>query len=242
MPALHIGCSGFNYPHWQGTFYPCGLPQRRWFPYYCEHFTSVELNVTFYRLLKPATFDRWREETPPDFAFSVKGSRFITHIKRLLEPEAALERFFDGALRLGEKLSAVLWQLPPDLTYDMRRLASFLTSLQPYPVRNALEFRHESWLTEDVLGLCRAHSTALCMADWPSFIDAMPLTANFAYIRRHGYGGRYSSCYTAEELAADARRIHTYLESGQDVHIYFNNDSNGHAPKNALELAEMMRA
>ena len=115
MAVVHIGCSGFSYPHWQGPFYPEGLTRRRWLAHYCSVFASVELNVTFYRLLKPDTFDRWREETPPSFAFSVKGSRFITHVKRLAEPEAPLERFFSGVSHLGEKLAAILWQFPPRL-------------------------------------------------------------------------------------------------------------------------------
>lgn len=240
MPHLHIGCSGFSYPDWQGAFYPQGVPQRRWFAHYCGVFSSVELNVTFYRLLKPATFVRWREETPPGFAFSVKGSRFITHVKRLAEPEGPLERFFEGVLHLGAKLSTVLWQLPPGLSCDTERLGRFLELLSPYRVRNALEFRHESWLNGEVTELCRTHNAALCMADWPPFIDDLPLTADFVYIRRHGQGGRYSSCYTTEELAADAGRIRGYLASGRDVHIYFNNDYHAHAPGNAQELAAML--
>lgn len=240
MPLLHIGCSGFSYPDWQGTFYPEGLPQRRWFAHYCGVFSSVELNVTFYRLLRPATFVRWREETPPGFVFSVKGSRFITHVKRLAEPGGPLERFFDGVLQLGAKLSTVLWQLPPSLECDAERLGRFLECLRPYPARNALEFRHESWLNDEIIALCRAHSAALCMADWPPFINTPPLTADFVYIRRHGQGGHYSSSYTTEELAADDVRIRGYLASGRDVHIYFNNDYHAHAPQNALELAAML--
>lgn len=240
MPALRIGCSGFNYPHWLGTFYPEGLPQKRWLAHYLTVFSSLELNVTFYRLLKPATFVHWREETPPGFSFSVKGSRFITHVKRLSEPEEPLERFFDGVLQLDEKLAAVLWQLPPGLSCNTELLARFLDCLRPYAVRNVLEFRHESWLTEEVPALCRCHNVALCMADWPPFIDNPPLTADFIYIRRHGRGGRYNSCYTREELAADARRIRGYLDNGHDVHVYFNNDYNGYAPQNAQELVAML--
>lgn len=240
MPIVHVGCSGFTYPHWQGTFYPEGLPRRCWLAYYFGVLASVELNVTFYHLVKPATFQRWREETPPGFVFAVKGSRFITHVKRLMEPEEPLERFFSGVLHLGEKLAAVLWQLPPGLACNTERLARFLECLQPYPVRNALEFRHESWLKEEVLELCHAHNAAICMADWPPFIDTPPLTADFVYIRRHGYEGRYSSCYTAGELEDDARRIRACLATGRDVHIYFNNDCHGYAPRNALELVALL--
>lgn len=242
MPVLHLGCSGFTYPHWLGNFYPEGLPQRRWLAHYAGVFASVELNVTFYRLLKPEVFDHWHAETPPDFSFAVKGSRFITHVKRLAEPEAPLERFFSGVLRLGEKLSAVLWQFPPDMVCNPERLARFLAGLQSYPVRCALEVRHESWLRDEVVELCRSHNVALCMADWPPFLAALPLTADFVYLRRHGHAGDYSSCYSAAELAADARRIRAFLATGHDVHIYFNNDACGHAPRNALELATLLEA
>jgi uncharacterized protein YecE (DUF72 family) len=237
---LHIGCSGFTYKHWSGNFYPQGLPQREWFNYYSSIFAAVELNVTFYRLVKPETFIQWREKTPQGFIFAVKGSRFITHIKRLKEPEEALERFFSGVLELGGKLSAVLWQLPPNLACNIQLLADFLQCLQPYQVRNAMEFRHESWLNDEVVELCRSRKIALCMADWPPFLNSPPLTADFVYIRRHGHDQSYSGNYSTEELEADAGRIREYLASGRDVQIYFNNDIGGYAPRNAQELAAMM--
>ena len=240
MPQLAIGCSGFTYLHWRGSFYPDGLPQKKWLAYYCTVFSSVELNVTFYRLPKPATFEKWRQETPKNFVFAIKGSRFITHVKRLIEPEGPLQRFFDAALGLGEKLGAVLWQFPPGFTADTKRLSHFLMQLDRYPVRNALEFRHGSWLTEEIIALCREHNAAFCMADWPDFLDAPPLTADFVYLRRHGRGGDYASGYCHEDLARDARRIGEYRVGGRDVCIYFNNDAWGFAPKNALELMEIV--
>jgi len=240
MPGLFIGCSGFSYPHWGGRFYPANLPRKGWFNYYCTVFSSVELNVTFYRLLKPETFDRWREETPADFVFSVKGSRFITHVKRLADPDQPLKRFFETILCLGEKLGVVLWQFPPGFARDSGRLARFLALLAHYPVRNALEFRHDSWCAEEITELCRSAGVALCMADWPMFIDRLPLTSDFVYLRRHGHGGSYAGRYSAAELASDARRIREYLEQGRDVHIYFNNDACAHAPENAMELAGML--
>ena len=241
MSRPYVGCSGFMYPQWRGTFYPGDLPERSWFGYYCGVFATVELNVTFYRILRPETFARWQRESPPGFTFCVKGNRFITHIRRLAEPEAPLERFFSGALHLGDKLAVVLWQLPPGFSRDVGRLAHFLASLDRYPARNALEFRHESWLTEEIVALCEAHRVALCMADWPPSIDTLPLTTDFVYMRRHGREGDYRSCYAPGEIAADARRIGTYLADGRDVYIYFNNDFNGHAPRNALELSGLMR-
>lgn len=242
MPGLHIGCSGFSYPHWRGTFYPEELPQTRWFAHYAALFASVELNVTFYRLLKPETFAHWRQIAPPGFVFSAKGSRFITHVTRLAAPADPLGRFFDGVSHLGDKLRAVLWQLPPDFARDLDRLARFLTLAGRYPVRQALEFRHPSWCCPDVVELCRSAGVALCMADWPEFIAELPLTADFAYLRRHGHGGSYASCYTPAELAADAERIGAYRAAGREVFIYFNNDAGGYAPANAAELAALCGA
>ena len=240
MPKLAIGCSGFNYPHWRGVFYPERLPQRQWLAHYASVFSSVELNVTFYRLPKPSTFAKWRLATPAGFVFSLKGSRFITHVKRLRNPEEPLERFFSAALELQEKLGAVLWQLPPRFRADSQRLERFLKLLDGYPVINTLEFREKSWLGAETVSLCREHNVPLCMADWPQFLVETPLTADFIYIRRHGRQGDYATEYGQWELAGDAERIRGYLEGGRDVFIYFNNDALGHAPKNASELKEML--
>jgi uncharacterized protein YecE (DUF72 family) len=200
----------------------------------------LELNVTFYRLPKPSTFAKWRLATPAGFVFSLKGSRFITHVKRLRNPEEPLERFFSAALELQEKLGAVLWQLPPRFRADSQRLERFLKLLDGYPVRNTLEFREKSWLGAETVSLCREHNVPLCMADWPQFLVETPLTADFIYIRRHGRQGDYATEYGQWELAGDAERIRGYLEGGRDVFIYFNNDALGHAPKNASELKEML--
>lgn len=240
MADLFIGCSGFNYPHWRGSFYPAELPETAWLNHYCGLFRSVELNVTFYRLLKPETFLNWRQTTPGGFAFAIKGSRFITHIKRLIEPEVPLERFFAGALQLGNKLQTVLWQFPPQFGCDTGRLERFLTALDRYPVRHALEFRHESWCSDLVAALCRKHGVALCLADWPDFADHLPLTADFVYLRRHGHQGDYTTCYNSDELRIVASRIRGYLAEGLAVYIYFNNDAYAHAPLNALELARLL--
>ncbi|MDA8214129.1 MAG: DUF72 domain-containing protein [Nitrospiraceae bacterium] len=241
MPEIRIGCSGFNYRHWRGNFYPEDLPQRKWFEYYCTVFNTVELNVTFYRLPLPKTFDKWHNETPDDFVFSLKGSRFITHIKRLVEPKEPLELFFERALRLKEKLKVVLWQFSPGFKIEIERLENFLKLLKKYPVRNTLEFRHESWITDDVIDLCKEDDVSLCMADWPEFVDDLPVTSDFVYIRRHGEGGSYATCYSKAELRRDAKRIKSYLKDKKDIFIYFNNDYHGYAPKNAKELREMVK-
>jgi len=142
MTELRIGCSGFNYRDWKGNFYPEYLPQKKWLEYYCTVFKTVELNVTFYRLPLVTTVEKWYAETPSDFAFSLKGSRFITHIKRLLDPEESLDLFFERAMLLKEKLKVVLWQFSPGFKIDLERLSRFLKLLENYPVRNTFEFRN----------------------------------------------------------------------------------------------------
>jgi uncharacterized protein YecE (DUF72 family) len=241
MPELRIGCSGFSYQHWRGIFYPENLGERRWLAYYSSIFSTVELNVTFYRLPRPTTFDSWYKGTPPDFGYSVKGSRFITHVKKLLNPRDPLKLFFDSAMRLQEKLKVVLWQFPPSYKANRERLSAFVRLLKKIPVRNAFEFRHESWIVPDIMDLCRDHNVSVCTADWPAFIDDLPVTADFAYIRRHGEGGSYATRYTKADLKKDAARIKKYLKDRKDVFIYFNNDASGYAPQNARELIEMLK-
>jgi uncharacterized protein YecE (DUF72 family) len=240
MPEVSIGCSGFNYPHWRRVFYPEGLSQRKWFQHYCTVFSSVELNVTFYRLPAPGTCEKWYRETHHDFAFSLKGSRFVTHIKRLEDVGGPLELFFDRASHLREKLKVVLWQFPPSFQVNVRRLSRFLDLISHFRVRNTLEFRHESWITNEIVTLCMEHGIALCMADWPHFIDSLPVTADFIYMRRHGEGGRYDTCYSKAALKRDARRVKGFLKDGKDVFIYFNNDASGYAPGNAQQLIALI--
>jgi Uncharacterized conserved protein len=240
MAELRIGCSGFNYYDWKGNFYPVDLPQGKWLDYYSKKFNTVELNVTFYRLPLAKTFDKWYKDTPPEFSFSLKGSRFITHIKRLLEPEDALNLFFQRARGLKEKLQVVLWQFSQGFKIDLQRLRNFLELLKPYNVRNTFEFRNETWITKEVGDLFMQYNVSFCMADWPEFIDDIAVTSNFVYITRHGQGGSYATCYSKTELKRDAKRIRNYLKEGKDVFIYFNNDYHGYAPRNALELKEMI--
>ena len=233
MAELFIGCSGFSYQHWRGEFYPEDLPQKEWFAHYGTIFSTVELNVTFYRTPTAENFTRWYEESGPDFSFALKGSRYITHLKRLLDVEEALDRFFAPA-------QVVLWQFPPDFKCAPDRLDTFLALLQNYRVRSTLEFRNESWLCDEVVDLCRSRKVSLCMADRPGFIDQTPLTADFVYLRRHDAGGNYQGEYTGAQLERDAGRIRSYLSKKRDVYIYFNNDAGGAAPRNALDLARML--
>jgi len=242
MPRAYVGTSGFSYGHWRGTFYPGDLPEKKWFEFYCKNFSTVELNVTFYRLPEEDVFRKWRSGTPEDFSFALKGSRFITHIKRLKDPAEPLGRFMERVRPLGPKLAVVLWQLPPNFEKDAARLKAFLKALKKYRRRNAFEFRNESWVDAEVFDLMREEGAGLCMADWPPFVDDLPATADFVYIRRHGHGGTYDTNYSEGELRRDAARIRKYMSRQKDVFIYFNNDAWGYAPNNALELKRMLKA
>jgi uncharacterized protein YecE (DUF72 family) len=240
MPKYRIGCSGFLYESWKGAFYPEDLPHKKWLTFYMGKFNAVELNVTFYRLLKKEAFQRWYKETPPDFTFCLKGSRFISHVKKLKDVELPLATFFNATAPLLEKLDVILWQLPPNLKLNMKNLEEFVANLKQYPVRHVFELRHKGLLTKKVFKLLSSANIAICMSDWPAFIDDMPLTADFVYIRRHGEGGNYSTNYSTEQLKNDAKRIKEYLKLGKDVYFYFNNDAFAYAPRNAIELKEIV--
>ncbi len=242
MPKYRIGCSGFLYESWKGAFYPEDLPHKKWLSFYQEKFNSIELNVTFYRLLKKEAFERWYKETPPDFTFCLKGSRFISHVKKLKDVELPLSTFFNVTAPLMEKLDVILWQLPPNLRLNIKNLEDFIENLKKYPVRHVFEFRHKSWLSKKVCKLLASANIAICMADWPDFINDLPVTADFVYIRRHGEGGNYSTNYTTEQLKNDAKQIKEYLKQGKDVYFYFNNDAFAYAPKNAIELRAILES
>jgi len=239
LTDLRIGCSGFLYDHWRKNFYPDDLSKSYWLEYYSKNFSSVELNVTFYKLPDRETFSKWYSSTPEDFVFSLKGSRFITHVKKLKDCAEPVEAFFSRATLLKEKLGIILWQFPPTFTIDLGRLTEFLEILKPYGIRNTFEFRNQAWINKKVFDLLKKEKAALCMADWPDFLDKLPLTADFVYIRRHGEGN-YATSYSMESLKKDAKRIKAYLRQKKDVFIYFNNDAFGYAPRNALELASLI--
>ncbi len=241
MPSVRVGTSGWIYKHWRGVFYPAGLPQRRWLEFYAEHFDTVEVNFSFYRLPERATFESWRRRAPPGFAFAVKGSRFITHLKQLHEPEEHVALFFERVAGLGDAVGPVLWQLPPRLRRDDARLAAFLAVL-PAGFQNAIEFRHESWLAEPVFDLLSAHGVALCIPDHPHLPQALRLTAGWTYLRFHYGGGDHDTDgdYPPAELEAWAGRIRRFQAEGAAVWAYFNNDWRGYAIRNALALRELL--
>ncbi len=240
---LYIGTSGFYYKHWKGLFYPEQLPQSSWLSYYSTRFNCVELNVTFYRLPAKKTFTRWYTETPEGFKFVLKGSRFITHIKKLTDCEQALEQLTAHAAELKQKLLGFLWQLPPSFKIDAERLSSFLKllgKLSPHCF-HSFEFRHSSWMNEAVYNVLRQYNASLCIADSPSFPYAEKLTSRTCYVRFHGGKQLYGSEYSAKELSDWAYKLRSWFSVTDTMLIFFNNDAEGFAVHNAQTLMQMIR-
>jgi uncharacterized protein YecE (DUF72 family) len=240
MKPVRIGCSGWVYKDWKGDLYPEDLPQRRWLERYAEVFDTVEINNTFYRLPSVAAVEKWAEDTPANFEFAVKGSRYTTHVKRLISFERYSERFFERLepLVAAGKLGPVLWQLPGNFHRDDERLAGALACLRDRPGRHCFEFRHASWFTGDVYSVLREHNAALVIGDDPERpFQERELTADWTYLRFHrGSAGRRGK-YSSRELVPWRRRIAAW-RSRTEVYAYFNNDWSGYAPRNALELAK----
>ena len=242
MTQVRIGCSGWQYASWRERFYPKGLAQRRWLSFYAGWFDTVEVNATFYRLARPASVATWIEETPDDFVFAIKGSRYLTHMKRLSDREQGLERFYASIapLRESPKLGPVLWQLPPNFRRDDDRLGAWLESLPPG--RHAVEFRHDSWFEPEVYGLLYAHGAALVIGDDPRRVEwPHELTAEWTFVRFHfGRRGRRGN-YSERELREWAARIRD-LSGQADVWAYFNNDWEGFAIRNGRRLKQLLGA
>ncbi len=240
LRPVHVGCSGWNYDSWRGVLYPRGLSAAHWLERYAELFDTVEVNTTFYRLIRRDAVARWVEQTPDDFLFSVKASRYLTHVKRLAGIEQGIARFYECIEPLieAEQLGPVLWQLPENFHRDDTRLDRALALLPAG--RHAFEFRHPSWFTPEVYELLRAHDAALVIGDHPDRpFQSYELTASWTYIRfHHGRRGRRGN-YSERELAAWARRLQGWREQAE-VLAYFNNDWEAFAPKNAATLREQL--
>ncbi len=240
MARYFIGTSGWHYDDWRGRFYPEKLPKEKWLEFYARHFPTLELNNSFYRLPSEAAFYKWRDSSPPGFVFAVKVSRFITHIKRLKDCDEALDNFMSRAAILKEKLGPLLYQLPPGLHRDDEKLTAFLRIL-PGNLKHVIEFRHESWLVEEVYDILRRYRVGLCVFDMPGLTSPMLAKTNFAYIRFHGSDSLYSSCYTDEELADWAEKIADLAGNLESVYIYFNNDVEGFALQNAATIRDYLK-
>lgn len=263
MGKLFIGTSGWVYSDWQGIFYPEDLPSKDKLKYFSQHFKAAEINYSFYHLPRPSTYQNWYNQTPRDFIFAVKVSRFITHIKRLLSVEEAWKQFLENALYLKEKLGPILFQFPPSFKAteeNIKRLEKFfkfITCSQfqrslKLATRNsiiykkdkqrlnfAFEFRHKSWCNEKIYKLLKKYKVAWVIADSPSYPKAEVVTADFVYVRLHGSKVLFSSKYTKKELQDLAQKIKKWLKQGLDVYCYFNNDFSGYAVENARELLKL---
>jgi uncharacterized protein YecE (DUF72 family) len=237
---VRVGCSGWQYRDWREAFYPPKLPQRRWLEHYSSVFDTVEVNSTFYRLAKPDAVRRWVAETPDDFVFTVKASRYMTHVKRLTDLDQGLARFYDAIepLASSPKLGPVLWQFPANFHRDEDRLAGALEKLPP--TRHCFEFRHRSWFTEDVFSILRAYGAALVYGDHPERPwQPLELTADWTFVRFHyGHRGRRGN-YSETELAEWAARLRDVRREAE-VLAYFNNDWEAFAPRNALRLRGLL--
>jgi uncharacterized protein YecE (DUF72 family) len=238
--AVWIGTSGYVYRHWRaGVFYPAGLRPSDELSWYAERFRTVELNNPFYRVPAPETFERWRDATPDDFVFAVKVNRVISHIRRLRDAHEPLAGFLAAAERLRGKLGPLLVQLPPHAHLDLRRLEDFLAPL-PASRRWVLEVRHPSWQVPAVYESLARHGIALAVPVGGRVQPDLVTTAAFTYIRMH-VGAGAGGGFTEEQLASWARRIRALARSGKEVWIYFNNDREGHAVRDAMRLRTMLR-
>jgi uncharacterized protein YecE (DUF72 family) len=266
---IRIGISGWTYPGWRGDFYPRGLVQRRELEYAAERLTSIEINGSFYSLQRPTSYAAWREQTPDDFVFSVKGGRYISHLKRLADVETPLANFFaSGVLALGPKLGPILWQLPENLRYDADRLAGFFAQLPrtttaaaalaqrhddkvpedralvtteaDRPLRYALEFRSPTFVTPEATALLREHDVACVLADTAGKWPKVDEdTSDFRYVRLHGDAELYASGYSGASLDDWAAKCRRWAED-RDVFVYFDNDIKGYAPHDAMALQQRL--
>jgi uncharacterized protein YecE (DUF72 family) len=234
---LRVGTSGWSYPGWRGRFYPAGLPSKGWLPFYAERFNTVEINMTFYRLPKPDDFKKWSDLTPPGFKFTLKANRQITHTKRLKNVGHEVGFFYRLAGNLGEKMGCVLYQVPPAVVRDDGLLRDFLAVLSP-EFKNVVEFRDPSWYAEEVYGLLREYQAIFCIVSSAKVPSDAILTSETAYFRFHGLTGGYRHDYTEAELRERAGVIGT--TGASESYIYFNNDYQAAAVRNAIRLRELL--
>ncbi len=230
-----VGCSGWEYKHWRGDFYPAELPRPRWFAHYASRFDTVEINNSFYRLPEEETFAAWAARAPKGFVYAVKASRFLTHMKKLKDPEEPLDRLFSRMRPLRRYLGPVLYQLPPGWKVNVDRFSHFLRAL-PTGVKHVVEFRDPSWYDRDVCALLERHGVALCLHDMPGSATKRERIGPFVYVRFHGATSKYGGGYPQDRLRRWAEWLNVQRDAGCDVYAYFNNDVGGHAPRDAVSL------
>jgi uncharacterized protein YecE (DUF72 family) len=248
MPIYpRIGCSGWNYKGWRGKFYPAGLPSSRWLGYYSSVFDTVEINNTFYRLPETSTFASWKRQMPPGFVVAVKASRFLTHIKRLKDPQEPIDRLFSRSKALGPRLGPMLYQLPPNFfrnDVNAARLEIFLRTLprriNRRVVHHVFEFRHPSWYVDETFQLLEHHHATLCLHDKRGSAIFEPFVGPIAYIRFHGTSGHYAGSYPDERLERWATVLAEQWRIGRPIYAYFNNDPDAVATENAQTLRRLV--
>jgi uncharacterized protein YecE (DUF72 family) len=241
MKNLYIGTSGYNYRDWKERFYPKGVPQRKWLEYYATHFSTVEINATFYRNFPKSTFEKWAVNVPNNFQFVIKGSRFITHLKRLKNIETELETFLDEVTGLDTKLSIILWQFPKSFIRseeNFARIQRFKEYL-PQTIKNAFEFRDDSWFVDDVFDLFSDYNSTIVLNDSGAMEYTEKVVGGYCYIRFHGPTSLYASSYSDDHLEAWATKIQKILKN-RSVYCYFNNDISGYAIENSQRLRELL--
>ena len=233
-----IGTSGWSYKSWEKHFYPEDVPVSRHFDFYATQFLTVEINLTFYRLPSETMVVGWLRKAPPGFVYSVKGSRFITHMKKLANLDGALDKFFDRIGPLKNRIGVILWQLPPSLRKDTQRLTDFMAQL-PRTYRYAVEFRHPSWLEEETFDVLRRYHAAQVSVSSLAMPTDLAVTSDLVYIRFHGLENGAAHDYTQAELKPWAAHICRQSSGGKTVYAYFNNDANVRAPANARLLMQL---
>jgi uncharacterized protein YecE (DUF72 family) len=241
MTDLRIGCSGWSYKDWRGPFYPPGMKARDQLAFYATRFSTAEINASFYRLPTETAVAAWRDQVPDGFLFAWKASRFLTHNKKLKEPEDSLALILGRMEPLGDRYGPILFQLPPQLRLNRERLAHFLGCL-PKERRCTIEFRHPSWYAPEVFGLLAEHDVALCVSDHHDAPSPWQATASFVYIRAHGPGGRYHGRYSEAQLSSLADAIRDWRGDGKPVFCYFDNDIKSAAPQDAERLIALTDA
>ncbi len=238
--TTHIGCSGYHYKDWLGQYYPVGLPASKWLPYYAQEFDTVEINNTFYQFPKASTLQKWYGISPPNFLFTLKGNRYITHLKQLHVDQKlrdGLTMFYDLAAIMQEKIGCVLWQLPGRLQRNDEKLERFCQQLSKAFI-NVIEFRHDSWFTEPVYDILRKHNVVFCIISAPGLAEPVVQTHQAIYVRFHGKTAWYDYLYTQAEMEDWAKRIKE-LQAKQ-IFVYFNNDWHTHAITNARMLDKLL--
>lgn len=239
---IRIGTSGWSYKHWRGKFYPSDLPVKGWLDYYQKEFDTAEINNSFYRLPSEETYAQWAEQVDSNFLFAVKGSRFLTHMKKLKDAEEPWDNIVSHSDYLGERRGPVLLQFPERWNKNLLRLEEFFEiTTQNTAVDIALEFRNESWFSSDVYRLLEKYDIALCIADSDKFRREDRLTSHFSYFRYHGRGAHiYADSYSGQQLKKEAKLISKFAKDGTSVFVYFNNDGNANAIKNAKTLRKLI--